>query len=87
MSYSVLNDLAEAMKALDGKNLYGCFVLGCVFLFACLCGFVFWFLFFALACDDLVTDWTTYRSATATSAILEEKKNTYRSATSSLLRP
>ena len=46
MSYSVLNDLAEAMKALDGKNLCGCFVLGCAFLFACLCGFVFWFLFF-----------------------------------------
>ena len=24
----------------------------------------FWFLFLLLACDDFVTDWTTYRSAT-----------------------
>ena len=25
----------------------------------------FWFLFLLLACDDFVTDWTTYRSATS----------------------
>ena len=39
-----------------------CFGLLCFLL--CLCGLV-WFLFLLLACDDFVTDWTLYRSATS----------------------
>ena len=45
----------------------------CFCLLVCV-GLFFGSCFLLLACDDLVTDWTTYRSATATSAILEEKR-------------
>ena len=60
MQLNALDDLAEAMKALDGKKS---FVLGCCVLF-CLCGFVFGFCCRFLDCDDFVTDWTMYRSFT-----------------------
>ena len=61
MLSNMLNDLAEALKALDGKNITGCnpsscCVFGCL-VFAlravvfCFC-FVFWFLV------DLIAYWT-----------------------------